>query len=622
MVIKFMDLHIKNFMSIGTATLNLDNQGYVLISGINTNPNDNAKSNGSGKSSLFEAIVWCLTGETSRGVKDVVNLYGDDGALVELNFIVDNVTYKLIRTKDHSKYKTNLKIYINGQDSSGKGVRASEQILKEYLPDLTSSLISSVIILGQGMPMRFTNNTPSGRKDVLEKLCKSDFMIDDLKNRCSDRKGTLSKELRVVEDALLTNTTKREILTGNRLRVDSQLQSLSKVVDYDALIADATASYNEYHDIIHALQEQRDSANQHNNSLHAQLLTLSQEYDKQVADLTAKSEVGINKFFNLRADISVEIKRVNAEITRINNIREVCPTCGQKLHGVIKPDTSKLQADLKNFTALYSEYDLQYNTLVTKLNGELNALQQEYNKAKEETQKQFTDNTSLKELSSKLEAYNDKLRECANKLEELKLKKEMSVVTLNNLKAELTDIDEKLKQIDADILYNTNEKETINSRLQIINKFNTIITRDFRGYLLENIIQYINRKAKEYCKKIFNTELLDFYREGNDIVIAYDGKSYESLSGGEKQKIDLIIQFSLRDMLCSTLGFSTNILALDEIFDNLDDMGSKNIIDFISYSLSDISSIFIVSHHGQELSIPCDLELIVKKNVNGVSEIL
>jgi len=75
-------------------------------------------------------------------------------------------------------------------------------------------------------------------------------------------------------------------------------------------------------------------------------------------------------------------------------------------------------------------------------------------------------------------------------------------------------------------------------------------------------------------------------------------------------------------MLCSTLGFSTNILALDEIFDNLDDMGSKNIIDFISYSLSDISSIFIISHHGQELSIPCDLELIVKKNVNGVSEIL
>jgi len=622
MVIKFMDLYIKNFMSIGTATLNLDNQGYVLISGINTNPNDNAKSNGSGKSSLFEAIVWCLTGETSRGVKDVVNLYGDDGALVELNFIVDNVTYKLLRTKDHSKYKTNLKIYINGQDSSGKGVRASEQILKEYLPDLTSSLISSVIILGQGMPMRFTNNTPSGRKDVLEKLCKSDFMIDDLKNRCSDRKGTLSKELRVVEDALLTNTTKREILTGNRLRVDSQLQSVSKVVDYDSLIVEATASYNEYHDIIHALQEQRDSANQHNNSLHTQLLTLSQEYDKQVADLTAKSEADINKFFDLRADISVEIKRVNAEITRINNIREVCPTCGQKLHGVIKPDTSKLQADLKNFTALYSEYDLQYNTLVAKLNGELNALQQEYNKAKEETQKQFTDNTSLRELSSKLETYNDKLRECANKLEELKLKKEMSVVTLNNLKAELTDIDEKLKQIDADILYNTNEKETINSRLQIINKFNTIITRDFRGYLLENIIQYINRKAKEYCKKIFNTELLDFYREGNDIVIAYDGKSYESLSGGEKQKVDLIIQFSLRDMLCSTLGFSTNILALDEIFDNLDDMGSKNIIDFISYSLSDISSIFIISHHGQELSIPCDLELIVKKNVNGVSEIL
>ena len=81
-----------------------------------------------------------------------------------------------------------MKIIRNGEDVSGKGIRDSEKLLSEYLPDLTSSFLGSVIILGQGLPQRFSNNTPSGRKDVLEKLSKSDFMIEDLKQKVSDRK--------------------------------------------------------------------------------------------------------------------------------------------------------------------------------------------------------------------------------------------------------------------------------------------------------------------------------------------------------------------------------------------------------------------------------------------------
>ena len=49
------------------------------------------------------------------------------------------------------------------------------------------------MILGQGMPNKFTNNTPSGRKELLEKLSKSDFMIEDIKNKLSARKNELSE---------------------------------------------------------------------------------------------------------------------------------------------------------------------------------------------------------------------------------------------------------------------------------------------------------------------------------------------------------------------------------------------------------------------------------------------
>ena len=109
----FNSVHIENFLSFKLADINLNQPGYTSVIGINNNTVDGAASNGAGKTAIFEAINWCLCGETIRGTKDVKNCYTNDGALVELNFLADDKSFKLIRTKEHSKYKTNLKIFIN-----------------------------------------------------------------------------------------------------------------------------------------------------------------------------------------------------------------------------------------------------------------------------------------------------------------------------------------------------------------------------------------------------------------------------------------------------------------------------------------------------------------------------
>ena len=71
-------------------------------------------------------------------------------------------------------------------------------------------------------------------------------------------------------------------------------------------------------------------------------------------------------------------------------------------------------------------------------------------------------------------------------------------------------------------------------------------------------------------------------------------------------------------MLCKFLNFSCNILVVDEIFDNLDSVGCQRVINLISTELSDISSIFVITHRG-DLEIPYDHELIVEKNEKGIS---
>ena len=198
---------------------------------------------------------------------------------------------------------------------------------------------------------------------------------------------------------------------------------------------------------------------------------------------------------------------------------------------------------------------------------------------------------------------------------------ELYEVTKNNLFDEIRKQEAKLVELEAQQRKLEEEEILINQHIAIVNKFETIIKRDFRGYLLQDIIVYIDKRSKDYCKTIFNTDLIDFALDGNNISITYNGKSYEALSGGERQKVDIIVQFAIRDMLCAYTGFHTNIIVLDEIFDNLDDTGSKQVIDLISHQLTDISAIFIISHHAKELNLPYDRELIIRKDENGVSNL-
>ena len=171
MNIEFKKIQIENFLSIGKAEVTLDTNGFVRVVGVNQNSQDLALSNGAGKSSIFDAIAWALTGETIRGLtNNVVNKNTSGGTLVSLYFDCDGSSYNVIRTRDHSVFKSNMFLRVNGVDKSGKGLRETEKILNDYLPDISMGLIGSVIVLGQGLPQRFTNNTPPGRKEVLEKF--------------------------------------------------------------------------------------------------------------------------------------------------------------------------------------------------------------------------------------------------------------------------------------------------------------------------------------------------------------------------------------------------------------------------------------------------------------------
>jgi DNA repair exonuclease SbcCD ATPase subunit len=620
MNVVFNKIMLHNFLSFGDAEIELNNRGYVFVQGVNENPNDNSLSNGAGKSSIWDAISYALTGVTIRGTKDVVNIHTDDGAFVALDMDVDGKNFKILRSKNHSKYKTNLLIYIDGKNVSGKGIRDSDALLQQYLPDLTASLLGSVIILGQGLPQRFTNNTPSGRKEVLEKLSKSDFMIEDLKNRIAKRKQQLSQKIREEEDKILSLQSEKTIYEKQLKSNQDLLNTMSPPEAYDNAIEELQTKLNNIEKSVQELEIEISSTSSKQSDLLVNYNSIVSEQNAELQQVDIKYSSELKELNDAKSDNTSKGYALKQEITKMEAIKDVCPTCGQKLPNVSKPDTSKMREEMLLYANTVKELNVKISNVEEKVKAEKttislnfkvrqNALSTEMQNNKATVDRL---NTSMRDLLKEKTATSTRLVELKGYKEQYNNKKAI-------YEANIKDAEQKIKEIQEKLLYN-NTKEVLTEHSKIIDKFDTIIKRDFRGYLLSNVISFIDAKAKEYSQYIFETDKISFVLDGNNINISYDGKEYDNLSGGERQKVDIIIQLSIRDMLCKYLNFSSNILVLDEIVDFLDATGCDKIMNLINTRLNDINSIYFISHH-TDLGFSYDSVLTVVKDVNGISSI-
>lgn len=617
----FKKLIIENFLSFGHSELDLAQQGYVTVQGKNNNIDDFAQSNGSGKSSIFDALMWCLTGDTVRGnIKNICNILVNDGCYVKLILDVDGKECQILRSKDHSEYKSNLSVILNGEDKSGKGIRDSQKILEDLFPDLTSQLLGSVVILGQGLPQRFTNNTPSGRKEILEKLSKSDFMIEDIKNRAAEYKKSLSDSIRQKEDGLIALKTQVEF-NNNQIKSFydkiEELDNRHSNINLEKLqrsFDDASIQYSKIQELCDSKRGIIENLNKkYNDALISKTLQV-EEINNKYCDI-------VNNLKTLIIELNLEIKQKKEKLFEIKNIRDVCPTCGQKIPNITKPDTADIENSIANLTVKLNGVEEDLDLKIKEKENELNSAENNFSSSSNCL------NCEISQINSEIDSYSNNLLLLKKEIEDLgnQLSEQRSLLsTYMNLKdtyeSNISKAQKENVKFNEEILYINKELDILNNRLQILNKIITLVNRDFRGYLLTDVISYINSKAKEYSNEIFNTTKIDVKLNGNNLDISYCDKSYESLSGGEKQKIDIIIQFSLRDMLCKYLNFESNILVIDECFDNLDQGGCQQIINLITNKLN-VEAIYIITHH-TDIAIPYDKEIFVVKGKDGISKIL
>ena len=183
MNLKFLSIELESFRSIDKAQITLNDQGTVIVKGINEYE-DNATSNGSGKSSIFEGIIYSLFEETSSGEKDVENRIIGNGFKLKLELEIDGVRYTIYREGKNGK--SSVMLYKDNIDISARNKTDTNKLILGLL-GISKSIFLDTIFLSQNAVTNLASLQPTARRERLEILTNTDNTINNFKEKIKDQ---------------------------------------------------------------------------------------------------------------------------------------------------------------------------------------------------------------------------------------------------------------------------------------------------------------------------------------------------------------------------------------------------------------------------------------------------
>ena len=165
---RLKNVEITNFRSIGSISLALDSPGLHLVLGSNLD-NKSFDSNGSGKSALFEAVIWGLFGEFLRSGESVDNIIrkGEKSCSVVLTVDPEDGSGDVVINRSRSPKKGLLTV-TNASDGSpmfpAGNVNEKQTELNEWLGTDFTTFTNSVYF-GKGLAKFFMLSNDNDRHD-------------------------------------------------------------------------------------------------------------------------------------------------------------------------------------------------------------------------------------------------------------------------------------------------------------------------------------------------------------------------------------------------------------------------------------------------------------------------
>jgi DNA repair exonuclease SbcCD ATPase subunit len=577
-MIKIKDLTVKNFMSVGNQTqaVDFDKENLTLVLGENLDQggDDSGSRNGTGKTTIINALSYALYGTALTNIKknNLINKTNSKGMLVTLHFEKNNVDYRVERGRSPNV----LKFFVDEQeqemtDESQGDSRKTQQYINDLL-DMSHDMFKHIVALNT-YTEPFLSMRVNDQRAIIEQLLGITIL--------SEKADALKEKTKQTKDAIQEETLKINAIQSANEKIQTTIDSLSRTQrawlskkEQDCTKLQTGITELEKVDIDAELDAHEKLSNwtQHNNTI-----------------LALKKELS-----TLEPALERATKASNKLIKDITELEDAtCYTCGQELHADKKAEI----ADRKDKELIDA----------TTYQQEIAGKVVEVMKALEE----------IGDINGKPNTFYDSAKEAYDHRQNVDSLKQALANKKDDTDPYQTQIDEltatAMQEINWTIVNElTDYKEHQDFLLKLLTNKDSFI----RKKIIDQNLMFLNNRLTYYLDKlglphtvVFQNDLtVEIQQLGQDL-------DFDNLSRGERNRLILGMSFAFRDVW-ESLYQKINLLFIDELIDSgMDTAGVENSLSVLKkMGREGDKNVYLISHKDELIGRVNNVMRVVKEN--------
>jgi DNA repair exonuclease SbcCD ATPase subunit len=561
-MLKIKNVSAKNFMSVGnnTQAVNFDNCQLTLVLGHNLDMGGDGSRNGTGKTTIINALSYALYGDALTNIKkdNLINKTNGKGMITTVEFEIQGKQYRIERGRRPNV----LKLFIDGEDMLNEEQQGDSRETQKEIERIIGfpHLMFKHLIALNTYTEPFLSMKANDQKDMIEQLLgitELSQKAEILKERQKVTRDSI-KEEEITINAINTSNERiqkniKEIESRGRAwqkNKDDKITDLgTKIVDLEKLDIDAELVN---HKLLAELKEQK-----------ANKLTLDTEHDR------------------LQTSLSRSAKTLENLVKDLESAKAgICPACEQTTSHLDTHEayTKEVEEKIEAETVYYSDLEERDRVLTTALS-------------------EFTDLpdnpvTAYSDLEQALQ-HKHNLETMHTQLEEKAGEENPYTEQIEGLKTT------GLVEVSFEIM---NELTHLQDHQDFLYKLLTSKDSFIRKKIIDQNIAYLNHRLSYYLDKLGLPHEVKFASDLNVEITEYGRDlDFDNLSRGERNRLILGLSWAFRDMY-ESLNRPMNLMCIDELVDSgMDSMGVENALAVLKKMHREQGKNIMLISHKEEL---------------------
>jgi len=579
-MIKLKELTVKNFMSVGNQTqaVNFAQQNLTLVLGENLDQggDDNGSRNGTGKTTIVNALSFALFGNALTNIKkdNLINKINNKNMLVTLAFEKDGIDYRVER----GRKPTLMKFYVNdieqeeGESDDAQGdMRETQKDLDELL-GMSHDMFKHIVALNT-YTEPFLSMRANDQRVIIEQLLGITLL--------SEKAESLKEMIRLTKDQIIQESADIEATKKSNERIQISIDSL-----LTRQSAWNTQHTSELEKIGRAIVELENVNIESELTKHADLKV----YDEQAAKLKSLNKERAT-LESATAQAERSVTKYDRELALLAN--KTCHACEQELH------------------------DHKHEEMTATAQGHLDEARKYFDKVTKDLAKIRKEIEAIGELTAKPITYYDSLEQALKHQNNLKTLENQLVIKSGETDPYQEQIDELTDTAMQEINWDrVNELTALKDHQEFLLKLLTSKDSFIRKKIIDQNLAYLNNRLTYYLDKMGLPHSVLFQNDLT-VIITQLGQDldFDNLSRGERNRLILSLSWAFRDVW-ESLYQQINLLFIDELIDNgLDSAGVEGALAVLKkMSRERKKNIFLISHKDELIGRVNNVLKVIKEN--------